>query len=108
MGALFIDAGNRIAPSVMAENSVHLVSVMVRIFHSDNRFYRAQSLQEPVYHLLFDCKLFFVGEVKILAGAAFFVHGTGAPAFAGGFFPGLRRDTGGLSVWNLPVRAFSV
>ena len=100
VGSLFINAGNGVAPAVMAKYGMDLISVMVRLLHSDHLFNRTASSQKRFQHLPLLSQLFLIGKMEVLAGAALFINRARFSCFSSlpcfSFF----------SPWLLPVLPF--
>jgi len=73
----FIGSGYDISLSVPVEYGVYFISVIIRILHSDDRFYFSVFWQQSVHHFLLLFQLLLIWHSLILASSAFFCHFTG-------------------------------
>lgn len=69
--AALVDAGDDAPGARCAERCLHLVAVVVRIFHADDRFHMAEAPEKPDAQAVFPRELLLVAEVLKLAAAAF-------------------------------------
>ena len=64
-------AGDNPAVSVPGKGSLYFVTVMIRVFHTDNRFHMAKTSQQGDYLCLFIRELSLIGHILKLAASAF-------------------------------------
>ena len=72
VGPCLVDAADRLALFVRGENARHLVSVVVRVLHADDRVHSAEFPDQFLHQLLFLLRLFRVRNVDHCAAAALF------------------------------------
>ena len=71
MALLLIDTGDHIPFPVAAKRRMHFISVIIRIFHSDDRLNFTEFLQKTLCNFLFLAKLILIRYSLITAAAAF-------------------------------------
>ena len=68
---LLIDAGDHISFPVTAKRRMNFISVIIRIFHSDDRFNFTEFFQKAFCNFLFLAKLILIGYSLVTTAAAF-------------------------------------
>ena len=71
MTLLLINPGNYVSLPVTAKSCMNFVSVIIGIFHSNDRLYFSEFFQKAFCNSLFPAKLLLVGYTLITATAAF-------------------------------------
>ena len=70
--AALVDAGDDAARARRAERGLHLVAVVVRVFHADDRLHMRELPEQFYAEAVFPFELFRVGQILKLAAAALF------------------------------------
>ena len=70
--AALVDAGDDAARARRAERGLHLVAVVVRAFHADDRLHMRELPEQLYAEAVFPFELFRIGQVLKLAAAALF------------------------------------
>ena len=76
VSARLINARDDLSAAVGVERRLHLVAVVIRVFHTDYRLHPAKAFKELFHLVLLEAKLLGIAEILKLTAPAFFVYRT--------------------------------